>query len=40
MNYLEINKVLNRMIDKTRIISIKTEVYYIFKGLPIDKNGH
>ena len=34
MNYLEINKIMNKMIRSTRIIRINLRV----KGLTIDKN--
>ena len=40
MNSLELNKILNRMIDKTKIVSIQTNLYYILESLTIDKNKH
>ena len=40
MNNFEIIRVLNRMIDGTREISICSRVYFIKKSLIIDKNIH
>ena len=40
MNSLELNKIFNRMIEKTKVVSIETNLYYILKGLTIDKNEH
>ena len=40
MNSFEIIRVLNRMIDNTREISISSRVHFIKKSLLIDKNMH
>jgi len=40
MNAFEINKIFNRMLDNTRVISIETKIYYMSRGLIIDKNKH
>lgn len=37
MNFLEINKILNKMIDNTRVGGIDLNVSIIKKGLIIDK---
>ena len=39
MNFLEINKILNKMIDNTRTIMIDLEVAHLKDGLSIDKNN-
>lgn len=38
MNYLEINRILNRMIDTTRISMIDLKVSLLKDSLTIDKN--
>ena len=40
MNYIEINKIFNNMLDNTRIISIETQLYFLIDGLIIDKKSH
>lgn len=40
MNSLELSKIFSRMIEKTKVVSIETNLYYILKGLTIDKNEH
>ena len=40
MNSLELSEIFNRMIEKTKVVSIETNLYYILKGLTIDKNEH
>ena len=40
MNILEINMILNKMIDKTRIVMIDLEITRLKSGLLIDKNNH
>lgn len=37
MNFLEINKVLNKMIDNTRYLIIDLNITLLNKGLVIDK---
>lgn len=39
MNFLEVNRILNKMIDNARVGSIDLNVSLINKGLAIDKNG-
>ena len=38
MNYLEINKIINKMIDNTKIIMVDLKVARLKSGLLIDKN--
>ena len=38
MNYLEINKIFNKMIDNTRGIMINLKIAHLKSGLSIDKN--
>ena len=38
MNYLEINKIFNKMIDNTRVIMINLKIAHLKSGLSIDKN--
>ncbi len=38
MNYLEISKVINKMIDNTKVIMIDLKVAHLKSGLSIDKN--
>lgn len=40
MNNFEIIRVLNRMVDNTREISLDLKLYYLLEGLTIDKNMH
>lgn len=40
MNFLEINKILGKMIDNTRVAMIDLEVTRLKNGLLIDKNNH
>lgn len=40
MNNFEIIRIINRMLDNTRIVSIDMNLYYIMEGLGIDKNIH
>lgn len=40
MNNFEVIRLLNRMLDVTRDISIGTRIHYIKQALAIDKNGH
>lgn len=40
MNNFEVIRILGRMIEGTRSISIATRVHYIKQALAIDKNGH
>ena len=40
MNGFEINRIFNRMLDNTRVISIQTKIYFLTEGLAIDKNNH
>ena len=39
MNYMEISKIINKMIDNTRTIMIDLEIAHLKKGLSIDKNN-
>lgn len=39
MNFLEVNKILNKMIDNARVGSIDLNVSLIKKGLTIDKKA-
>ena len=39
MNYLEINKIFNKMIDNTRGIMINLKIAHLKSGLSIDKNN-
>ena len=39
MNYLEINKIFNKMIDNTRNVVIDLEIARLKSGLLIDKNN-
>ena len=38
MNSLEINIILNKMLEKTKVISRELEIELLKKGLIIDKN--
>jgi len=38
MNYLVVNKILDKMINDTRIIDISLNVISLKKGIIIDKN--
>lgn len=40
MNFLEISKILNKMIDNTTMVMIDLEVTHLLGGLSIDKNSH
>ena len=40
MNFLEVGKILNKMIDNTRIVVIDLEVTHLMSTLSIDKNSH
>lgn len=40
MNNFEIIRVLNRMVDNTREVSLDMKLYYLLEGLAIDKNIH
>ena len=39
MNFLEINIILNKMIDNTRVVMLDLEVSCLKNGLLIDKNS-
>ena len=39
MNYLEISKIISKMIDNTRMIVLDLEVARLKNGLLIDKNN-
>ena len=39
MNYLEVSKIINKMIDYTSSIMLDLNVFS-FKGIIIDKNSH
>ena len=39
LNYLEVNKIINKMIDYTSLIMLDLNVSS-FKGITIDKNSH
>lgn len=39
MNNFEVIRILGWMGENTKYVSICTEIYYIKKGLTIDKNG-
>ncbi len=40
MNSLEVIRILNRMVDQVRRISIEEELSCLLHGLIIDKNRH
>lgn len=40
MNNFEVIRLLGRMLENTKEISIGTRVHYIKQALAIDKNGH
>ena len=40
MNNFEVIRLLNKMVDNTKMISINVELYFIMEGLTIDKKGH
>ena len=40
MNNLEVIRILNMMIDKTRTIKLEIKISYIERSLTIDKNSH
>lgn len=40
MNFLEVSKILNKMIDNTRRVMIDLEVTHLMSGISIDKNSH
>ena len=39
MNFLEINRIINKMVDNTRIIMIDLKIAHLKSGLSIDKNN-
>ena len=39
MNYIEISKIISKMINNTRVVSTNLEVARLKDGLTIDKKG-
>jgi hypothetical protein len=39
MNFLEISKIINKMIDNTRSVVIDLEIAHLKRALSIDKNN-
>lgn len=40
MNNFEVIRILSKMLDGTREISIRSRIHYIKQALAIDKNSH
>lgn len=40
MNNFEVIRILSRMLDNTRVISIGSQIHYLKQVLIIDKNSH